>query len=425
MFFKSCTLAFKDYAHEKLLSACAILSLAAVLAPLLVLYGVKFGVITTMTDRLRNNPHNLEIIPVASGRYDKALLQELAQRPDVAFVLPKTRSIAATMSLSKTPEHSMLGRITVSLEPTGPGDVLFERFVQEPSSESSATATLHQVPENAFAVGLSSEAARKLKVAVGDMIFGRVERAFQGKIERADVSLWVEAILPLEAQQKDVAFVPLSLLEATEDFRDGRAPHEDARLLQEQGWTGEPLPQEERIYPAFRLYARSLDDVAVLHQYFHEKNIEVYTQAEQIATVNSLNDSLTLIFGLIGSAAALGFFASTGSNALAAVRRKERHLGILRLLGYASWDMMAFPLFQSMLTALLGTGFAAALYYVTAVLIDKLFATNLQGVESICSLTPIHFAASLVIVVGLSFVATLVPAARAANIEPSEVIRDI
>jgi hypothetical protein len=90
-------LACKDYWREFLLSACAVLGLAAVLTPLLVLYGVKFGVVQTLTERLRNDPRNLEISPVISGRFTQDYLTRLAQHPDVAFVLPRTRSIAATM----------------------------------------------------------------------------------------------------------------------------------------------------------------------------------------------------------------------------------------------------------------------------------------------------------------------------------------
>lgn len=41
---RACLLALRDYAHEGLLSTCSVLGLAAVLTPLLVLYGVKFGV---------------------------------------------------------------------------------------------------------------------------------------------------------------------------------------------------------------------------------------------------------------------------------------------------------------------------------------------------------------------------------------------
>ena len=44
-----CHLSLRDYLHERLLSACAVLGLAAVLAPLLILFGVKFGVVETLT----------------------------------------------------------------------------------------------------------------------------------------------------------------------------------------------------------------------------------------------------------------------------------------------------------------------------------------------------------------------------------------
>ena len=50
-----CHLSLRDYLHERLLSACAVLGLAAVLAPLLILFGVKFGVVETLTERLRDH----------------------------------------------------------------------------------------------------------------------------------------------------------------------------------------------------------------------------------------------------------------------------------------------------------------------------------------------------------------------------------
>ncbi|MCK5203198.1 MAG: hypothetical protein KAR15_04980, partial [Desulfobacterales bacterium] len=59
-------LALRDYLHERLLSACAVMGLAAVLAPLLVLFGVKSGIINTMSDRLIQDPRNREISPVGS-----------------------------------------------------------------------------------------------------------------------------------------------------------------------------------------------------------------------------------------------------------------------------------------------------------------------------------------------------------------------
>ena len=124
---RACVLAWRDYLHERLLSACAVLSLAAVLAPLLVLYGVKFGVLTTMTDRLRNDPRNLEISPVAGGRYTPEFLANLADRSDVAFVLPRPRAISATMELAAG-EGLRRRVLNVSLEPTATGDPLLARI---------------------------------------------------------------------------------------------------------------------------------------------------------------------------------------------------------------------------------------------------------------------------------------------------------
>lgn len=58
-----CHLSLRDYLHERLLSACAVLGLAAVLAPLLILFGVKFGVVETLTERLRSDPGHAGDLP--------------------------------------------------------------------------------------------------------------------------------------------------------------------------------------------------------------------------------------------------------------------------------------------------------------------------------------------------------------------------
>ena len=41
-------LSMRDFVHELSLSLCAILGIAAILAPLLVLFGLKFGVVYSM-----------------------------------------------------------------------------------------------------------------------------------------------------------------------------------------------------------------------------------------------------------------------------------------------------------------------------------------------------------------------------------------
>ena len=97
----------------------------------------------------------------------------------------------------------------------------------------------------------------------------------------------------------------------------------------------------------------------------------------------------------------------------------------MRLTGFATGALMLFPLMQALLTALLGTTLAAGIYAVAAAVINRLFAASLNGMEQVCRLLPEHFLLAFALVAGLSLLAALGPALRAARVEPSEVIRDV
>lgn len=445
-------LSFRDFTHERLLSACGVLGLAAVLAPLLVLYGVKFGIVETLTDRLRQDPRTLEVSPVSSGRYTADYLAQLAAHPDVAFVLPRTRAIAATMDLTSG-QNSERKTSVVSLEPTAANDPLLIRYgvkaptagIFEAGAAAGTSATpvvppvtdavptpkdiptpqaspVPQAPHIFIDVVLSASAAEKLAVRTGDELMGKVERRYNGRVQSARVALRVSNVLPVAAQQKDTAYVPLPLLEATEDYRDGRAVPE---LGAANGWVGEARPEGPRVYPGFRLHAAGLESVARLRTGFAAQGIDVYTRAEDIEQIDNLSQALNLIFGLICGAAAAGFLASTAGQALAGVKRKERILGLLRLMGFSTFALVCFPLLQALLTASLGLLLASGLYAAAASVINHLFSASLMGVEQVCLLLPRHWAAATALIISLSLAAVLGPALRAARIEPSEVIRDV
>jgi putative ABC transport system permease protein len=200
-------LSLSDYIHERLLSACAILGLAAVLAPLLVLFGVKSGIINTMADRLIEDPRNREVSPVGSGRYGVDWFTMMAGRSDVDFIIPQTRSIAANMILY-TRNGEQFRTVAVDLIPTDKGDPLLESWGAIPTDDTS--------------IVLSEPAARKMKVIPGQEVIGRIGRSQGGRKEQVTVPLKVVAVLPPEAFTREAAFVRLTLLEATEDYRDGR-----------------------------------------------------------------------------------------------------------------------------------------------------------------------------------------------------------
>jgi len=396
-------LSLKDYFHERLLSACAVLGLAAVLAPLLLLFGVKSGIINTMADRLIEDPRNREITPVGSGRYGEDWFSVTAKRKDVAFVIPQTRSIAANMVLYNG-EGERPHSVVVDLIPTGENDPLLEKW--------------GHIPKNETSVALSNTAARKLNVTIGQEVIGRVGRSVAGIKEQVAIKLKVVAVLPIEAYPREAAFVRLRLLEATEDYRDGRGS-------EAFGWPGQARPTGPREYPSFRLYARSIYDVTELRDTFFEQGLEVYAKVEEIEVVQSLDRSFTLIFQLIAIVAVFGYFASMASNVLASVNRKSRHLGVTRLIGFSTGNIVWFPIVQALATSILGTVTAICFYLIVEVLINHLFSQYLSAGEYVCRLSLGHLTVALGFTVAMSMMASAYAAFRVAKIEPSEVIRDV
>lgn len=419
-------LAMRDYRHEALLSACSVLGLAAVLAPLMVLLGVHHGIISAMTERLLSDPRTLEVTPVGSGKYGPDWFAELAALPETNFVIPQTRSIAATMNL-RNPERP--GQQTATpLTASDAGDPLLTRWGSAGTGwdESAAQEALP-----AALVVLSESSARKIGAVSGSPLEGRLDRVRGGKRESASLPLRVLAVLPPEAQATDMMYVPLELLVASEDYRDGLA-------VPFLGWSGD-APQQRadsladyatqtrlnRVYASFRLYAASLDGVDPLWRWFQQKHVEVYVKAAEIESVKSLDRAFTVVFGLITLAAVFGFCASTASSALAGVRRKSRSLGIMRLVGFPRAGILLFPVSQTVATGLFGFLLALALYLGVAVSIDTLFAGSLPGGESVCTMPPAYALAVCAVVLALSAVSSLAAAWQATTIEPSEVIRDV
>lgn len=396
-------MSLRDYIHERLLSICAILGLAAVLSPLLVLFGIKCGIISTMTRRLVQDPRNLEITPVGSSRYDQKWFSALKNRPETAFIIPQTRSIAANMIL-QSQVSGAYRTVVVDLIPTDKGDPLVSNWAKVPVDNRS--------------IVLSEPAARKLNITGTGSITGRIGRSVSGIKQDATIDLRVIDVLPLEAMQREAAFVRLPLLEATEDYRDGIASPDF-------GWPGKPSPDHERVYPSFRLYARDIYDVSALRNFLTEKGIEVYTRAEEIDVVRNLDRSFSLIFQLIALVAVFGYFASMTSNVLANVNRKKRHLGVTRLIGFSTGNIIWFPIIQSILTSILGTLTAIGLYIFVESLINRTFGKYLATGEYVCRLQFFHFFTATALTVTMAMIASIYAAYQVSKIEPSEVIRDV
>ena len=395
-------LAIRDFVHERIMSACFVLSLSAVLLPLLVLFGLKFGIIGNLLEPLIEDPRYRQIQPAGSGSYGPDWFEAMTARPDVAFIVPRTRAIAATMRL-RVPASSVGRIISVELIPSAEGDPVLNGL--EP-------------PQGFRAVVLSLDAADKLGVAAGDSVEGILSRTLGGEQQTVLLPLTVSAVASAAAFARDGMFVSHDLLVAVEDFRDGRA-------VRELGWTGAPATEGPRSFAGFRLYARSIEDVAGLREGLMNRGIDVRSRLADIELVRTLDRNLSIVFWIIAGIVATGYGLSFGSSVWANVDRKRREFSLLRLTGFRTRAIVSFPILQAVLTGFLGWLTAVVVFFLVQAGLNGLFADNVGGGESVCRLLPIHLLIALTLTVGAAGIAAFLGGRRLAELEPSLALREV
>lgn len=398
-------LVFADLGHEKLLSLCQVVAIAAVLAPLLVLFGLREGVIGTLIERLNRDPAMRLIVPEVTGanRFDAAWFARIAKRPDVAFALPSTRAIAGQVDLARA-NDATAPVVRVSWLPTAPGDPL------------SPTGT--PLAEGLTEVSLSAAAAERLGAAAGATINAAIERQRAGRIEPVRIELKVGGVVPSELYDGVAAFVSLPLLEAVQAYRDGYA-------VPALGWEGEgPAPAMDA-YPLFRLYARSIRDVPALAADLRAEGVVVSTHEGEIASALNLERNLTTVLLVITGLALIGFVVAVAINAVAGVERKRKHLAVLKLVGYGPSWLTGIPLLQAGVLALAGAVLAAAAFGGVTVVVNASFAGSLQGGEAACRLSALQLLGAGAATVAIAMVPALFGGLLAARIEPSLELRDV
>jgi putative ABC transport system permease protein len=188
--------------HDWILTLCLVIALTAVIAPLLVLLGLKHGTIET-----------------------------LRERPGVAFLTPTILPLSSVVQVVRADETTSL----FDLIPTAAGDpFLLENGVPVPGEDE---------------VALTAEAARLSGAAVGDRLGVRVSRTRGGRSENVQSELKVVGILPISAGTLTRIYAPLAFVLDVESYKEGYAA---AR----RGWPGDtPDP-----YPSFDGVVLLLDE---------------------------------------------------------------------------------------------------------------------------------------------------------------------
>lgn len=211
-------LSLADLLHEWILTLCLVLAISAVIAPLLLLLGLKYGAITTLRDRLVQNPVYREIRPAATRLHVDEWFASIKGKAEVAFLIPAilpASSIVQVLTANQTTE-------ILDLIPTADGDpLILEHGGKIPRQDQCV---------------LTTSAAELLGVTTGDTIEVRISRSRRGHKEIASAKVKVISVLPHQAGSLERLYAPLPFVLDVESYKEGIGS--PAR-----GWEGEnPRP---------------------------------------------------------------------------------------------------------------------------------------------------------------------------------------
>ena len=395
-------LSLRDLLHERRLAFCSLAGLAAVLAPLIVMFGLKHGIIEGLRAELVENPRSRMVVNAANRNFGSPFLARLAARSDVAFVIPRTRTLNTEARFERTGRAGTVQR--AELLATAPGDPLVAGLPR--------SGALEVIP--------SASVAARLGLQPGMTVTLRALRGEGGAREVLAVPLTVSAVAPPATFGRDGVFVDLRLLLLVDRFTDGDLPAsampDDVQL------------DPDRVYAGFRAHTRRLEDVTAVDHALRAEGVEVETQADQVAGLLSLDRSLTVLFVLLAGLGGTGYLVSLGASLYATVERKRRELSLLRLVGLLQRDLVLFPLLQAVAIAIGGAAVAGSVAVAVGAVVNELpIAGATAGVplsRPICVIETSHLLlAALATLVGAAAAAGWA-GARAARILPAEGLRN-
>ena len=395
------SLALQDLWHDRKVSLCIAASLVAVIAPLLLLFGLKHGVVSQLQDELLRDPRNLEVKMLSNGNYDTAWIERLRLRPETGFALGQTRSLNTQADLLIGMQRFVEGAEIIATEPGDPQLNL-----------PSLTPVGNQVI-------LSASAAQRLQAKVGDSVQLRALRRLEGVNERGEMTLTVLAVLDGARFGRAAGFVAPPLLLDLEHFRDGYQVSAFGVA------TGKPLGNLQPLYARARVYARNIDQVAPLEHWLNEQHIETSSRLADIDNVKAINHVLGLIFGVIAMAALIGCVASMVGAFLANIDRKRKSLAVLRLLGFKRRAVGGFVVLQALILSLAGYIGGLGFYAVGSHVFDYLLGSSQATGTFVCHITVWHGVAALLLTFLVAALVAVVGALRAINIQPAESLREL
>jgi putative ABC transport system permease protein len=395
----SSSLAFRDLWHDKKITFCLIVSLASVIAPLLLLLGLKSGIINTMEERFLKDPLNREIRVIGHYKHDLSWFEKVKAHSETSFIIPKTRILNAQVDFVKNNQKFLR---MVEIIPTRVGDPVLSGNSQFPADKSQ--------------VVISHTVAQKLGLEIGEQITMVISRRFQNKPQFGKFKVTIIGILPESLMSKSAVFVVFDLLLDVDDFKDTFA------VLDFGISEGKPRVSRD-VFASARVFSKSLAGVSILADFIRDTGVEVKTHAKEIENIQQTEKVLSFVVKVVAWVAILGGAISLAGFLIANVDRKRQHLAMIRLLGFSTASIALYPMIQSLVIASLGFVIAIAGYFFGAAEFDRVLGSFMQEQGHICQLSNIQILGAFFFTNLVVLGAAMIGGFRAIQIEPAETFR--
>lgn len=378
-------LARKELLFDRMMSCCQIAAIACILAPLLLLFSLRHGILQEMELRLKNDPQVLSLSLDTSYRLDDTFFKNLQALPEVGYVIPEITALNALVDL-KFP-----GTVErVSVMATSKGDPI---VVGSGISLHDDRDTLQN--NECY---ITEQLAKEHNIAAGNKVTMVVTRVKQGVRQVARVPLKVQGIVLQRFVNDDFLLVNPQVVRALDDYRNGYEP--------EIFSDGSNVPTGPRYYAKFRLYAMDLDSVIPLFYFLVNQHFNVRSKVQEIENLQAIDRVLNFVFGVVAVVSIVGGAIALGGLMLSSLKSKKRNLVLLRLMGQPNGNTYRLVILESCIIAVLGFVLALVLYYLGS-LVFNLYFKQLMIDAVISELLWWHIAIFLLVTVAIAVLIAL------------------
>lgn len=330
-------LALASLWHNRRLSLFTVVIYAAIVAPVVILYLLKTGVIAAWTQELARDVQSREID--IRGEYTQRLtsdeMQRLGELPGVDFVVGEAMALVSTRQMRRVePRRGPTQQIKTRT--SAPGDPLLPEGMDLGLTE----------------MALSTRAAQQLEAAPGDTIAITLRRlSAEGQSETHRLRFTVAHVVDPRKWPGEAVFLRPKVTVAMGDWISSAL--EDVAQVQSPG--------DDMRFASFRIYAKSVHQATHLRQTLTENGYEAGLRVAAVSQMLFLEHGLNLVFQVILILSLAGLVASILLLQWLSIERQKPDLALLLTTGFSHGRIRGFVLLQAAVLSLAGLTLATLL----------------------------------------------------------------